>query len=92
MFLLLILHLQKKLVLFETVYTFNLSEGIAKQSYNQVLDVLLQRSPSKVRDTQLLVVELRRITLLWDELWLGILNQHQADINKFVVNYLKYFI
>jgi len=58
------------------------SEGIAKQSYNQVLDVLLQRSPSKVRDTQLLVVELRRITLLWDELWLGILNQHQADINK----------
>ena len=26
--------------------------------------------------------ELRRITLLWDELWLGTLNQNQADLTK----------
>ena len=29
-----------------------------------------------------MVKELRRITLLWDELWLGSLNQHHSDIQK----------
>lgn len=31
---------------------------------------------------QTLVKELRRITLLWDELWLGTLAQHQSEISK----------
>lgn len=29
-----------------------------------------------------LVHELRRITLLWDELWLGTLNQQHIDVNR----------
>ena len=29
-----------------------------------------------------MVGELRRITLLWDELWLGTLNQHQGDVAR----------
>jgi len=28
------------------------------------------------------VCELRRITLLWDELWLGTLNQHHSEVNR----------
>ena len=47
----------------------------------------LQRIKSKlnnvvVQDVELVVKELRRITLLWDELWLGSLNQHHSDIQK----------
>ena len=30
----------------------------------------------------MVVGELRRITLLWDELWLGTLNQHQGDVSR----------
>ena len=35
-----------------------------------------------IADVKLLVSELRRITLLWDELWLGTLNQHHQDITR----------
>lgn len=35
-----------------------------------------------VSEIQMMVGELRRITLLWDELWLGTLNQHQADVTR----------
>ena len=35
-----------------------------------------------ISDVQLLVSELRRITLLWDELWLGTLNQHHQDVTR----------
>ncbi len=37
-----------------------------------------------IQEVQLLVSELRRITILWDELWLGTLNQHSANINKLI--------
>lgn len=33
-----------------------------------------------ISEVQQLVQELRRITLLWDELWLGTLNQHHQDV------------
>lgn len=35
-----------------------------------------------ISEVRVLVSELRRITLLWDELWLGTLVQRQADINR----------
>ena len=35
-----------------------------------------------ISEVELLVGELRRITLLWDELWLGTLNQHHADVTR----------
>ena len=31
---------------------------------------------------QTLVHELRRITVLWDELWYGTLTQHQSDLTR----------
>lgn len=35
-----------------------------------------------IAEVRVLVSELRRITLLWDELWLGTLTQKQADISR----------
>lgn len=35
-----------------------------------------------IREVKQLVHELRRITLLWDELWLGTLNQQHIDVNR----------
>ena len=37
-----------------------------------------------IQEVQLLVSELRRITILWDELWLGTLNQHSGNISKVI--------
>ena len=37
-----------------------------------------------IQEVQLLVSELRRITILWDELWLGTLNQHSSNISKVI--------
>jgi len=34
-----------------------------------------------ISEVQVLVSELRRVTLLWDELWLGTLVQRQTDIS-----------
>lgn len=35
-----------------------------------------------VWQVQMMVQELRRVTLLWEELWLGTLNQHQGDVQR----------
>ena len=35
-----------------------------------------------IQQVQQVVQELRRITLLWDELWLGTLNQHHQDVTR----------
>ena len=35
-----------------------------------------------IAEVQLMVQELRRVTLLWDELWLGTLNQQAADVQR----------
>ena len=37
---------------------------------------------SSISEVQTLVHELRRITVLWDELWYGTLTQHQSDLNR----------
>lgn len=43
---------------------------------------LLAQVPETISQVQLLVSELRRITLLWDELWLGALTQHYSDMAR----------
>ena len=35
-----------------------------------------------ITEVELIVQELRRITVLWDELWLGTLNQHHQDVTR----------
>nr|NVI76403.1 no-on-and-no-off transient C [Cucujiformia] len=53
-----------------------------QSSFKIMVDTLSKQDPDTISQVQLLVKELRRITLLWDELWLGTLLQHNSEINK----------
>nr|NVI76409.1 no-on-and-no-off transient C [Cucujiformia] len=53
-----------------------------QSSFKNMVDTLSKQDPEIISQVQLLVKELRRITLLWDELWLGTLLQHNSELNK----------
>lgn len=54
--------------------------------FNSLLETLTLESPETVSQVQLLVRELRRIAILWDELWLLSLSQIYADnIKRFQI-------
>lgn len=54
--------------------------------FNSLLETLTLESPKTVSQVQLLVRELRRIAILWDELWLLSLSQIYADnIKRFQI-------
>lgn len=53
-----------------------------KNSYKYLLDTLVQSNPRMIEEVKLFVHEMRRITLLREELWVGTLNQIHSDINK----------
>ncbi|XP_056647970.1 serine/threonine-protein kinase SMG1 isoform X1 [Diorhabda sublineata] len=50
--------------------------------FKTMVDTLSKQDPETISQVQTLVKELRRITLLWDELWIGTLAQHQSEITK----------
>ncbi|KZC05708.1 Serine/threonine-protein kinase SMG1 [Dufourea novaeangliae] len=50
--------------------------------FSQLVDCLSNRIQGSVEQIKILVKELRRITLLWDELWLATLCQHHTEISK----------
>lgn len=47
-----------------------------------IVDTLSHHNSEMIQQVQQVVQELRRITLLWDELWLGTLNQHHQDVTR----------
>lgn len=47
-----------------------------------MVETLTKQAPKTIQQVKLLVKELQRINLLWDELWLGSLVQHHSDFNK----------
>ncbi|XP_062590366.1 serine/threonine-protein kinase SMG1-like isoform X1 [Saccostrea cucullata] len=47
-----------------------------------IVEALSYNNPVMIREVKQLVHELRRITLLWDELWLGTLNQQHIDVTR----------
>jgi PI-3-kinase-related kinase SMG-1 len=51
-------------------------------AHNRIVEVLRRRSPAAIEQVTVLVGELRRITLLWDELWLGTLLQHGGEVAR----------
>ncbi|GLG95063.1 Serine/threonine-protein kinase Smg1 [Gryllus bimaculatus] len=55
---------------------------VLKNCFQTMVDFLTKKFPEIVLHVKLLVQELRRITLLWDELWLGTLVQHQSEITR----------
>ncbi|XP_034180761.2 serine/threonine-protein kinase Smg1 isoform X1 [Osmia lignaria lignaria] len=50
--------------------------------FTQLVDCLSNRIQDSIEQVKILVKELRRITLLWDELWLATLCQHHTEISK----------
>lgn len=51
-------------------------------SFSALLDILSEQAPDTVAQVQVLVRELKRVTLLWDELWLVGLAQVYAETAK----------
>ncbi|KAG7209878.1 hypothetical protein KM043_011480 [Ampulex compressa] len=58
------------------------NQGFMDACFSQLVDCLSNRIQDSVEQVKVLVKELRRITLLWDELWLATLCQHHTDITK----------
>ncbi|OXU25637.1 hypothetical protein TSAR_001094 [Trichomalopsis sarcophagae] len=63
-------------------YQQDANQGFMEACFAQLTDCLSSRIPDSVDQVKILVRELRRITLLWDELWLATLCQHHSDITK----------
>uniref|UniRef100_A0ABD2W8V2 non-specific serine/threonine protein kinase n=2 Tax=Trichogramma kaykai TaxID=54128 RepID=A0ABD2W8V2_9HYME len=58
------------------------SNGFMNECFTQMTDCLSKSLPESIQQVRILVKELRRITLLWDELWLATFTQHHADFYK----------
>ena len=56
-------------------------------AHNRIVEVLRRRSPQAIEQVTVLVGELRRVTLLWDELWLGTLIQHSSEVARQVAKF-----
>ncbi|XP_066926510.1 serine/threonine-protein kinase SMG1-like [Clytia hemisphaerica] len=57
-------------------------EKIMLSSLHIILDTLNEDTPKLVQEVKCVVQELRRITLLWDELWLGSLTQLNQESQR----------
>ncbi|KAK6476140.1 serine/threonine-protein kinase SMG1-like isoform X1 [Huso huso] len=55
-------------------------QTMMQDCYSKIVDKLSSANPAMVLQVQMLVGELRRITLLWDELWLGVLQQQHMHV------------
>nr|XP_018895690.1 PREDICTED: serine/threonine-protein kinase SMG1-like [Bemisia tabaci] len=60
----------------------NQTESDLESCFLAMVDTLAKQAPEAIAQVQLLVKELRRITLLWDELWLGTLQQHHSEMSR----------
>lgn len=58
------------------------NKNVLQSCFKSMVDTLSKQAPETISQVQVLVKELRRITLLWDELWLGTLAQYQSEIVK----------
>ncbi|KAK7086207.1 Serine/threonine-protein kinase smg1 [Halocaridina rubra] len=55
---------------------------LMRNCFSSLVDTLTKQIGSSISEVQTLVRELRRITVLWDELWLGTLAQHHSDMSR----------
>ncbi|XP_030237319.1 serine/threonine-protein kinase SMG1 isoform X2 [Gadus morhua] len=58
----------------------SLDQAMMQDCYSKIVEKLASANPTMVVQVQLLVSELRRVTLLWDELWLGVLQQQHMHV------------
>ncbi|XP_069762352.1 serine/threonine-protein kinase SMG1 isoform X4 [Narcine bancroftii] len=59
---------------------FNEDQAMMQDCYSTIVETLSLANPTMVLQVQMLVGELRRITVLWDELWLGVLQQQHMHV------------
>lgn len=55
--------------------------------FNALLDILSRDAPETVQQVKVLVHELRRISLLWDEFWVISMQQIYSEYNKSFINF-----
>lgn len=55
--------------------------------FNALLEILSKDAPETVKQVQVLIYELRRISLLWDELWFISLQQIYSEYSKRLTSY-----
>ncbi|XP_047656550.1 serine/threonine-protein kinase SMG1 isoform X1 [Tachysurus fulvidraco] len=55
-------------------------QAMMQDCYSKIVDMLSSANPTMVQQVQMLVGELRRVTVLWDELWLGVLQQQHMHV------------
>ncbi|XP_076000329.1 serine/threonine-protein kinase SMG1 isoform X2 [Genypterus blacodes] len=55
-------------------------QAMMQDCYSKIVEKLSLANPTMVLQVQQLVSELRRVTLLWDELWLGVLQQQNMHV------------
>lgn len=58
------------------------SRDVLHTCFMAMVDTLSKTAPEAITQVQAFVSELRRISLLWDELWMSTLIQHHAEITK----------
>ncbi|XP_053326618.1 serine/threonine-protein kinase SMG1 [Spea bombifrons] len=58
----------------------NENQAMMQDCYSKIVDKLSSANPTMVLQVQMLVAELRRVTVLWDELWLGVLLQQHMYV------------
>ncbi|VVC99289.1 unnamed protein product [Leptidea sinapis] len=60
----------------------NATNNELNSCFLDMVETLAKQAPTTIQQVKLLVKELQRINLLWDELCLGTLAQHQSEFNK----------
>ncbi|XP_063170959.1 serine/threonine-protein kinase SMG1 [Candoia aspera] len=58
----------------------NEDQAMMQDCYSKIVEKLSAANPTMVLQVQMLVAELRRVTVLWDELWLGVLLQQHMYV------------
>ncbi|XP_074552097.1 serine/threonine-protein kinase SMG1 isoform X2 [Halichoeres trimaculatus] len=61
-------------------FCFTQDQAMMQDCYSKIVEKLSFANPTMVLQVQQLVGELRRVTLLWDELWLGVLQQQHMHV------------
>lgn len=52
--------------------------------YRKIMDDMEKKVPLMVKDVRILLTELRRLVLLWDELWMCVLQQLHPQVEQLV--------
>ncbi|XP_051487660.1 serine/threonine-protein kinase SMG1 isoform X3 [Apus apus] len=64
----------------DTKVGLNEDQAMMQDCYSKIVEKLSAANPTMVLQVQMLVAELRRVTVLWDELWLGVLLQQHMYV------------